>query len=133
MGRSLKAYIAASWTQRERLRGIRTQLMELGIRVNSRWIDLSCAYDELPFVQEANRDYWDIDRADFLIIDTTDTDTRGGRDWEAGYATGKGKRIIRVGPTITPFHARVNLGFENWGACLAHFATAIEHGTRRDN
>jgi nucleoside 2-deoxyribosyltransferase len=107
--------------------------MALGIRVNSRWIDSDHGYDDVPFIQEANRDYWDIDRADFVIIDTGDTDTKGGRDWESGYATGRGKRVVRVGPIITPFHARVNLGFESWGACLAHFATAIEHADARDN
>lgn len=133
MARNVVAYIAASWPRREYLRGIRIQLRALGIRVSSQWLDSVNAYDEGDFVAEAKRDYGDLDRADFVILDTTDMDTRGGRDWEAGYATGKGKRLIRVGPIITPFHAGIKLGFGGWASCVAHLASAIEHSDVRNN
>lgn len=131
--RQLTAYIAASWTQREKLRGIRRQLQALGIRVTSQWIDTSYGYDDGDFPREANRDMADVRRADFLILDTQDKDSRGGRDWEAGYAVGLGKRIVRCGPVITPFHTHVNLGFADWPALLGYFATAMEHANDRDN
>lgn len=133
MARVLKVYIAASWQNRFRLREVREQLKELNIKVTSQWIDFDRGYSDGDFTEEANRDYRDIDSADFLIIDTTDTATRGGREWEGGYATGRGKRVARVGPIITPFHARTNLGFESWDALLAYFATAMEHADARDN
>lgn len=131
--RALKVYIAASWPNRFRLREVRKQLADLNIRVTSQWIDFDHGYSDADFTQEANRDYHDIDISDFLIIDTTDTQTRGGREWEGGYATGRGKRVIRVGPIITPFHARVNLGFESWDACLTYLAQQMEHADARDN
>lgn len=133
MARYITAYIAASWTQRFRLRGTRSYLHTLGIRVNSQWLNFDHGYDEGDFIREAARDYGDIDRADFVILDTTDTDTRGGRDWETGYAVGRGKRVIRVGPVITPFHAAIPLGFPSWDDCFAHFATAVEHSGIRNN
>lgn len=133
MARPLRCYIAASWTQRHRLRGVRDQLVELGLSVTSTWIDANHGYTDKPFPAEAGRDYRQIDKADFLILDTTDTESQGGRDWEAGYATGRGKRVLRVGPSITPFHTTVNLGFESWSACLGHLATALEHADVRNN
>jgi len=134
--RALKCYIAASWQNRFRLRETRKQLAGLNIRVTSQWIDFDRGYgtgegqSNTEDLHEANRDYHDIDVADFLIIDTTDTATRGGREWEGGYATGRGKRVMRVGPIITPFHARVNIGFETWDACLSYLATVM--GERED-
>jgi hypothetical protein len=84
------------------------------------------------FEQEARRDYHDIDKSDFLLIDTFGA-SRGGREWEGGYATGQGKRVVRVGPVITPFHAVVNLSFPDWAACVAYFATAMEVADVRNN
>lgn len=130
MARKLAVYIAASWQNRFRLRDVRQRLAELGVKVTSRWIDFDREYCDGDFQLEARRDYADIDKASCLIIDTTDEASRGGREWEAGYATGRGIRVIRVGPVITPFHAAVKLAFPDWNRLLAHFATAIEHGDR---
>lgn len=137
--RPLKVYIAASWQNRFRLRETRKQLADLNIRVTSQGIDFDRGHgtgeghSSQEDIQEANRGYHDIDVSDFVIIDTTDTATRGGREWEGGYATGRGKRVMRVGPVLTPFHARVNLGFESWDACLTYLATAMEHSDGRRN
>ena len=129
----LTVYLAGSWTQREKLRVIRAQLDTLGLHVRSQWLDFNCGYYDQDFRVEAERDYNDIRRSDFLILDTDDIDTKGGRDWEAGYATGIGKRVLRVGPVITPFHAVIPLGFASWETCLAYLATAIEHADAKNN
>lgn len=126
-------YIAASWKNRFKLREIRRRLQEIGINVSSQWIDLDREYADGDFGTEADRDYGDIDTSDFLILDTTDQATKGGREWEAGYATGLGLAIYRVGPIITPFHARVDRSFEDWDSCISWFATEMEHAPRRDN
>ena len=127
-------YIAASWQNRFRLREIRTRLADVGIVVNSQWIDFDREYTEGDFGEEADRDYSDIKAADFLILDTTDRATRGGREWEAGYATGLGKHIWRVGPVITPFHVRVQRAFvSGWGDCLEYLRIGKEHADARDN
>lgn len=131
------AYIAASWGNRFKLREIRRRLNEIGIDVSSQWIDFDRGYTETEkdelWVDEAFRDYDDIDGSDVLIIDTTDTNTRGGREWEAGYATGIGMRTVRVGPIITPFHASVSRSFKDWDSCISGFATEMEHANAKDN
>src|SRR5574341_719351 len=130
-------YIAASWQNRIKLREIRRRLAEIGITVSSQWIDFDRDYTDTneneEWVTEAYRDYDDIDFSDLLIIDTTDTATRGGREWEAGYATGLGMRVLRVGPVITPFHASVYKSFEDWNSCISWFATSQEHADAIDN
>jgi hypothetical protein len=82
-------------------------------------------------LNEARRDYGDIDRAHFMILDTFGP-SKGGREWEGGYAIGKGKRVLRVGPAIIPFH-QLPLSFEDWDACLAHLANSLEHADVREN
>ncbi len=126
-------YIAASWQNRFKLRTIRNRFNSIGVAVSSQWIDFDREYTDGDFGAEADRDYGDIEASNYLILDTTDTATKGGREWEAGYATGIGLHILRVGPVITPFHARVNRSFEDWGACISWFATAMEHADVRDN
>lgn len=130
---NLVVYIAASWKNRFKLREIRRKFNEIGITVSSQWIDFDREYTEGDFGLEANRDYIDIDVSDYLIIDTTDTATKGGREWEAGYATGLGLPVFRVGPIITPFHASVSRSFKDWDACISWFAVAMEHSDAKDN
>jgi len=131
--RHLRIYIAGAWGDKERLKGERKRLEGLGFIVTSEWLDITRGYTEgWQGDQEAKRDYRNLDKADFTIIDTFGA-TRGGREWEGGYTVGKGKRVVRVGPIITPFHAAVNLGFESWDACISYFATAMETADARNN
>lgn len=135
MGRKLRVYMAGAWVDAKRLAGPRQQLRELGFEVTSEWLDL--ALNGKPYEggheKEARRDYANIDKADFLIIDTLSTGTRGGREWEGGYATGRGKRVMRVGPSIIPFHSVLHKVFPDWESCLTYLATALEHADVREN
>ena len=117
----IKIYIAASWTNRFRLREIRDQFAKMGIEITSQWIDFDRGYGDGDFSEEAFRDYEDITNSHILIIDTTDKETRGGREWEGGYATGIGRSVYRVGPVITPFHEAVEESFNSWEDCLEYF------------
>jgi hypothetical protein len=133
--KKLGVYLAGAWADMHRLRERRADLVALGLHVTSRWMDqIGRDYSATTpeFKLEAKKDYEDIDRASFLIIDTMGA-SRGGREWEAGYATGRGKRVVRVGPIVTPFHSTVNLGFETWNDCLLYFAQALEHADERNN
>lgn len=130
--RHLRIYIAGAWDDKERLRGERKRLEDLGFIVTSEWLDINRPYADWHGDQEARRDYRNLDRSDFTIIDTFGA-TRGGREWEGGYTVGRGKRIVRVGPIVTPFHAACNLGFENWDALVSYFAIQTEHADARNN
>jgi hypothetical protein len=128
--------MAGAWVDAPRLSGVRQRLKELGFEITSQWIDLALGgrpytIDKIGMAKEARRDYADIDKADFLILDTFGP-SKGGREWEGGYAIGRGKRVMRVGPAITPFH-ELPLAFEDWDMCLGYLATALEHADVREN
>lgn len=117
-------YVAGAWVDMLRLREERAKLEQLGYIVTSRWMEqVNRPYSDTTemFQQEADKDYADITRADFLIIDTLSTGTRGGREWEGGFATGSGKPVFRVGPVIIPFHTRVTGSFSDWDQALEFF------------
>lgn len=96
-------------------------MQSVGWEVTSQWIDLALTRsytapgDEMLI--EARRDYEDIDRANTMIVDTLSDNTKGGREWEGGYATGTGRLVYVVGPTRTPFHYAVTRRFDNWEEC----------------
>ena len=134
--RKLRVYVAGAWVDAARLAGVRQQLQEIGLEVTSQWIDLALGgrpytIDQPGMLKEARRDYGDIDKADFLIIDTFGA-SKGGREWEGGYAIGRGKRVMRVGPAITPFH-ELPLTFDDWSAAITYLATSLEHADVRQN
>lgn len=126
--------MAGAYVDAPRLVGMRQHLRELGFEVTSRWIDKAAGGKpyEAEFKDEAKVDYADIDRADFLILDSFGK-SRGGREWEGGYATGKGKRVIVVGPVVHPFHSMCQLKFASWPEALSYLATRLEHGDVREN
>lgn len=132
--RKLRVYMAGAYVDAERLVGVKRRMQEIGFEVTSRWIGKAAAGKpyESDFSDEAKVDYADIDKADFLIIDTFGK-TRGGREWEGGYAIGKGKRVMVVGPVIHPFHAMCRLRFPDWEAALAYLAQRLEHGDVRED
>lgn len=130
MARRLRVYVAGAWVDMPRLREMRDELTKLGFVVTSRWMEQvgrDYSGTENEFIKEAQKDLEDIDKADFLIVDTFG-ETRGGREWETGYAYGRGKRVLRVGPIRNPFHTRAALAFIDWTGALSYLAVALEHG-----
>lgn len=117
----IKCYIAGAWVDVERIVKARVLMEAAGWEVTSHWIDLalSRAYTAPgnEMVIEAQRDYDDIDRSQAVIVDTLTDRTRGGREWEGGYAIGKGRLVYVVGPARTPFHYAVTRRFETWEEC----------------
>src|SRR5690349_7823342 len=95
-------YLAGSWADRPRLRGIRDELAALGIEVTSRWLDHEGVWILSP--SWAAKDLADIDAAQSLIVFTDVPSTAGGFHWESGYAFGRNKPIIGVGPRTCLFH-----------------------------
>ena len=117
----MKCYITGAWVDVDRIVAARTLMESAGWEVTSQWIDfaLTRGYtapgDEM--VVEAQRDYDDITRANIVIVDTLSDKTKGGREWEGGYAAGRGRLVYVVGPARTPFHYAVTRRFESWEEC----------------
>lgn len=112
-------YLAASWRMKLVMQEYRDQLEGVGMRVTSRWID-SPDHEEghvpgtLSNMHRGVQDIQDIDAADTLIAFTSIPSTTGGMHVEFGYALGKGKTVIVVGPYTNIFHRQAKLQFDNW-------------------
>jgi len=102
-------YIAGSFSDRPRLRGIRDELAALGIACTSRWLDNDG--DETGW---AERDLADIGAARTVILFTDVPSSAGGMHWECGYAYGCGMRIIGVGPKTNLFHTLIADWYPAW-------------------
>ena len=126
----MKIYLASRYPRREELAGYARDLEDAGYEVTSSWLD---GDDEIienageytsAASQIAQGDLDDVDSADVLISFTEnrklvpylDAASRGGRHVEFGFARGRGKRLIIVGPSENVFHTLTAVQvFDSWG------------------
>ena len=101
----MKIYIAAPWVKRNDAQQLAASLSKEGFDVTSRWhVPAYVESSSRPVV--ALRDLEDIDRADALVLVTSllDENIHGkGMYIEFGYALGKGKKVFRIGPSMSVF------------------------------
>jgi nucleoside 2-deoxyribosyltransferase len=118
-------YLAAQFSWKEDIAAKKRQLEGLGYTVTSTWTDeeaaANCSLKDFTgdyHEAMADRDLREIEAADVLVAFSVDPDTltrRGGRHVEFGYAMGKGKSVIVVGPKENIFHHLPNVRrFVNW-------------------
>lgn len=100
----LSAYVAASFPRRAEAKAMCDWLANsLGIASTARWVTHEhTTYGEEP--KFAVMDLEDVAFADYLIVITGDSQTRGGRHSELGIAIALGKRILLYGPREQVFH-----------------------------
>lgn len=117
-----KIYLAARYSRNDEMRMYRDWFTRNGFTVTSRWIDCHpditgtpqltasftpgflTASPELCY-QFAEYDLEDLDAADTIVNFTTvDGGGKGGRHVEFGYALGKNKNVVIVGPRENVFH-----------------------------
>lgn len=94
----MKIYLAAMWSERDATRNRSIAVQMDGHEVTSRWLNPNI--DNQGEAAGAEMDLEDIDRSDVLILFTLPLGTMysgGGRQWEAGHAHAKGKRVIICG------------------------------------
>lgn len=128
----MRCYLASQYARREELKAYADQLQSIGIDVTARWLNeagelngLVANHTDLDNSRMAIRDIEDIDKADTLFLFTNGAETkivRGAHHFEAGYAYGRGKRVVTIGPRDNVFHYLACIeNFLNWGAALANF------------
>ena len=109
----MRVYLAARFEQKEELKALVPLLAEHNLRVQARWLDekvspTSQLSDLTPAycAEQAEVDLEDIRACDIFVFfgDAVAKTTRGGKHFEAGYASGLGKRIVVVGPPENIFH-----------------------------
>ena len=111
----MRVYLAGPFSWKDALKTYSLELNEMGIEVTSSWLDEEASPDSTldQFSTEhnqkiANIDVADIERADVVAVFTINPlgppKPRGGRHWETGYAQGRGKEVIIIGPKENIFH-----------------------------
>lgn len=118
-------YLAAQFSWKDSIAAKKKQLEQLGFKVTSTWTDEvadpKCSLKDFSgdyHKEMADRDLREINEADVLVAFSVDPDTltrRGGRHVEFGYALGKGKSVVVVGPRENIFHHLPNVKqFDSW-------------------
>ena len=114
---TVEIYIAGKYLAQARLRAERERLRVMGYLCDSHWLDQveqGYAITTERALEEAARDLHQVQRADWIILDTQDPSDTGGREVELGIALGGGKWFIRIGPVRNIFHHLANEVFESW-------------------
>lgn len=123
----MKLYLAAKWESHEEIDGIAKALESTGVKITSTWHDMAKHRQEgvdLPYAEQMKNESWmkaeafkdigEIAQADMLVLDTRMESTTGGRDFETGYAMGRMKHFVLVGPRRNPFHSFAWQRFDTW-------------------
>lgn len=121
----MRVYLAAMFALKHEIAARATELRTDGLHVTSRWLDEQVApsttMDQVTdkyLIDTANIDIDDILDSDILAIFTQDPKTpfvRGGRMFEAGFAFGRGIRVITIGPKENIFfHLAEISNFPTW-------------------
>jgi nucleoside 2-deoxyribosyltransferase len=108
----MRLYLAAQFSRRDELRNYGDELQKIGIDITSGWVYEPSSGEAMGdnaahTRQIADRDIRDIDRCNWLLLFTNGPETRivrGAHHFEAGYAYGRGIRVITVGPRDNVFH-----------------------------
>lgn len=109
----MRAYIAARFEQKTEMKSLIPLFEANNIQVRARWLDetispTSQLSDLAPdyCAEQAQVDLDDIKACDIFVFfaDSVAKTTRGGKHFEAGYASGLGKRVIVIGPPENIFH-----------------------------
>jgi len=109
----MRAYLAARFEQKKEIKALVPLLEANNIRVRAHWLDEdippnSQLSDLTPAycAEQAQVDLDDIKACDLFVFfaDATPKTTRGGKHFEAGYASGLGKRIVVIGQPENIFH-----------------------------
>ena len=135
-----KIYMAARFSKRHVLQRWQDDLVPMGYKIVSRWslrgsnhqipTGLSKRASDAERERFAREDIEDIDKCDCVISlmeEESRNNSRGGRHVEFGYAMGRGKRLIIIGPRETVFHHAPNVEhFDTWNACAAALLETVE-------
>lgn len=123
-GDGVRIYLAARYREKNRMKQFQKELIERGHTVTSTWMNETYAPDvKMEDLSEdqmryfANRDLDEIEESDVVFLFTVAPTTeivRGGSIFEAGYAMGKGKKLLVIGPAQNIFLLLTVNKVSNW-------------------
>lgn len=140
----LRAYLAAPYVARDRVRDYAEDLVRIGIDVTASWLDeeheinagstgAATALDPAEVARHAATDLDDIERCDVLVLFTARAlgfdpaeVASGGRHVETGYALAKGVPVIVVGEPENVFHRLDDpRRFPRWVQCTSSWMETL--------
>ena len=119
----MKIYLAAAYSQLAETREKAKELESIGLECTSRWLKETAPpnctmtdFTDSYLLSTAIVDIEDILAADVTVLFTTDEPLpRGGRHFESGFAYGRGRKLMTVGPIENIFHFLPDtVHFEKW-------------------
>lgn len=128
-------YLSGQFEDRPVLRNVRDALVQIGLRVTSRWLDGESSIPATAFAHEAGsaarlatiayQDVEDIRAADVVVVfnppDACNVG-RGGRHVETGYALALRRRVVLVGTRGNVFHWMPEVAvLEDWSELVNWF------------
>ena len=129
----MKIYTAATFSQQQRIRQNKEQLLKLGHSVLSTWLEEQIKPEGMTEEQfgkkMANKDLREIQAADCFILDLEAPSTTMGKMVEFGFALANHKLVYVVAPngTLTKGHIFCLLAdriFGSWDELFKHFEVA---------
>ena len=102
-----KIYVAARYGRMKEMQSVHAALVAAGHEPTSQWVTGKEETEGKTEEQAAIMDVEDVDRADLVLLFSDEksySSTGGGRFFEMGYAHGKGKPVVTVGPMQIIFH-----------------------------
>lgn len=148
----MKIYLAAPYAARDRIKRYSDELTRIGYTVTSSWLDEShpigdgttgaaTGLDDGQVALQASTDLADIDKADLLVLFTSDTARvgifsaiSGGRHIETGYAIAKGLPVLVVGEPENIFHrlGRAVTVVSDWHEAVLELAARLVNERRHE-
>lgn len=135
----MKIYTAATFSEQQRIRHHKEQLIQLGHAVLSTWLEEQVRPDGMSEEQferkMAIKDLQEVAAADCVILDVANPSKTGGKMIETGFALAKHKLLYVVGAVLphSIFLTLADAHFATWDELLDYFvanhatATVIEH------
>lgn len=130
-------YLSTRFSRQGEMLAVRQRLEKLGHDCVSRWLDEPSPEEQVGDWQErvAEDDLEDIEGADIFVLFTDGADSpdawRGGRHVELGFALGRGRSVVLIGPRENVFHhleqVAVFPDLEAWLAMLEPEEELPEH------
>ena len=117
-------YLSGSFSQQDYLRGIREEIIKIGVTVLSGWLDERDGEDMSLWEGELNRDLHEIEETDLFIYDAYLKSI--GKNFEMGYAYAMYKPVWIVGEITSPFQLVATRRFKSWVAAIDSLRRMVE-------
>ena len=123
----MRIYTAATFTEQQRIRQHKEQLIQLGHTVVSSWLEEQVHPDgmseEIFERKMAMKDLQEVASADCLILDVENPSRTAGKMIETGFALAKHKLVYVVGniPPHSIFLSLADGHFPDWNVLLEYF------------